>query len=176
MSATHPFFSIHRQGMIRAGVCTPVTTVGDPAANARAAIALAQQGDAQGADLLVFPELNVTSYAIDDLHLQEALLDRVEVELAGIVAASADMKPVLLVGAALRRNGRLYNTAVAIARGEDEVRPERHGLTRHDDIEPREADARREPAFLIIFAIIGQIGFGHDAQHRAACDDDGAVI
>jgi NAD+ synthase (glutamine-hydrolysing) len=117
MSETHPFFSIHRQGMIRAGVCTPVATVGDPAANARAAIALAQQGDVEGADLLVFPELNVTSYAIDDLHLQDALLDATEAGVAAIVEASASLKPVLLVGAALRRNGRVYNCALAIARG-----------------------------------------------------------
>jgi hypothetical protein len=45
------------------------------------------------------------------------LLDRVELELAKLVEASRDLKPVLLVGAALRRNGRLYNTAVVIARG-----------------------------------------------------------
>jgi NAD+ synthase (glutamine-hydrolysing) len=103
--------------MIRAGVCTPVTTVGDPTANAQAAIELAKAGDAQGADLLVFPELNVTSYAIDDLHLQDALLDATEAGIAAIVEASARLKPVLLIGAALRRNGRLYNCALAIARG-----------------------------------------------------------
>ncbi|WP_213980848.1 NAD(+) synthase [Sphingomonas sp. dw_22] len=117
MAETHPFFSIHRQGMIRAGVCTPMMTVADPAANARATIALAEQGDARGADLLVFPELNVTSYAIDDLHLQDAILDATEAGIAAIVEASAELKPVLLVGAALRRNGRVYNCALAIARG-----------------------------------------------------------
>jgi NAD+ synthase (glutamine-hydrolysing) len=117
MSQSHPFYSIHRQGMIRAGLCTPAVVVGDPAANARAAIALARQGDEQGADLLVYPELNVTSYAIDDLHLQDTICAATEAGLAAIVAASAELRPVLLVGAALRRNGRLYNCAVAIARG-----------------------------------------------------------
>jgi NAD+ synthase (glutamine-hydrolysing) len=117
MAKPHPFHSLHRHGMIRAGVCTPIATAGDPAANAAAAIALAQQGDAENADLLVFPELNVTSYAIDDLHLQDALLDATEAGIAAIVAASAGLKPVLLVGAALRRNGRIYNCALAIARG-----------------------------------------------------------
>jgi NAD+ synthase (glutamine-hydrolysing) len=92
-------------------------TVGDPAANAASTIALAQQGDAEGADLLVFPELNVTTYAIDDLHLQDAILDATEAGIAAIVEASAKLKPVLLVGAAIRRNGRLYNCALAIARG-----------------------------------------------------------
>lgn len=117
MADPHPFFALHRHGLIRAGVCTPVGTVADPATNARATIALAQEGDAAGADLLVFPELNVTSYAIDDLHLQDAILTATQTGIAAIAEASRTLKPVLLVGAALARNGRLYNCAVAIARG-----------------------------------------------------------
>jgi NAD+ synthase (glutamine-hydrolysing) len=115
--ATHPFHSIHHHRMIRAGACTPRASVGDPAANAAATIALAQGGHAAGADLLVFPELNVTSYAIDDLHLQDAIQRATDAALAEIVEASAELRPVLVVGAALVRNARLYNCAVVIARG-----------------------------------------------------------
>ncbi|CAN5229785.1 NAD(+) synthase [soil metagenome] len=115
--ATSPFRSIHRHQMIRAGACTPRASVGDPAANAAATIALAQAGDAERADLLVFPELGVTSYAIDDLHLQDALQRATHAALAEIVAASAALRPVLVVGAALQFNARLFNCAVVIARG-----------------------------------------------------------
>jgi NAD+ synthase (glutamine-hydrolysing) len=114
---TDRFFSIHAQGMVRVAAATPAASAGDVAANAASILDLAHKGDAEGADLIVYPELCLSSYAIDDLHLQEALLDRVEAELEKLVAASAKLKPVLLVGAALRRNGRLYNTAVVIARG-----------------------------------------------------------
>jgi NAD+ synthase (glutamine-hydrolysing) len=117
MAKTHPFLSIHSHGLIRVGACTPVATVGDPMANAEAAIALAQQGHKAHADLLVFPELNISSYAIDDLHLQDALQAATAEALAAVVAASAKLRPVLLIGAALPRNGRLYNCAVVIARG-----------------------------------------------------------
>ncbi len=113
----HRFHSIHAHGLIRVGACTPPATVGDPAANGRAAIDLARAGHDAGADLLVFPELNLSSYAIDDLHLQDALCDATEAALADVVEASATLKPVLLVGAALRRGGRLYNCAVVVARG-----------------------------------------------------------
>jgi len=109
--------SIHAHGLVRVAAATPAASAGDVAANAASILGLAKQADAEGADLVVYPELCLTSYAIDDLHLQEALLDRVEAELAKLVAASATLKPVLLVGAALRRNGRLYNTAVVVARG-----------------------------------------------------------
>lgn len=117
LAATHPFFALHRHGMIRTGVCTPIGTTGDPATNARATIALAREGDAEGADLLLFPELNVTSYAIDDLHLQDAILDATETAIAAIAEASTALKSILVVGAAVRRNGRIYNCGVAIARG-----------------------------------------------------------
>jgi NAD+ synthase (glutamine-hydrolysing) len=117
MAKAHPFRSIHSHELIRAGACTPRATAGDPMANAQATIALAQAGHKRHADLLVFPELNISSYAIDDLHLQDALQRATQEALATVIAASAKLRPVLLVGAALPRNGRLYNCAVAIARG-----------------------------------------------------------
>jgi NAD+ synthase (glutamine-hydrolysing) len=117
MTQSHPFHSIHSHGLIRVGACTPRATVGDAAVNAEAAIALAREGHDKGADLLVFPELNLTSYAIDDLHLQTAQQQASEAAVAAVVAASADLKPVLLLGAAIPRNGRLYNCCVVVARG-----------------------------------------------------------
>lgn len=117
MPGAVPFRSIHRHGFVRVGAGTPVASAGDVAANAAGILDLARKADAEGVDLLVLPELALSSYAIDDLHLQDAQLDRVEAELAAIVAASADLAPVLLVGAPIRRNGRLYNTAVVVSRG-----------------------------------------------------------
>ena len=114
---THPFFSHHRHGFVRVAAATPVASVGDTAANVRETIALARAADARGVDLLVFPELNLTSYAIDDLHLQTAQHHATEAAVAAVVEASVDLSPVLLVGAALPRNGRLYNCCVVVARG-----------------------------------------------------------
>src|SRR3546814_10469804 len=53
----------------------------------------------------------------DLLHAQAGLHEATRAALAAIVEASRDLKPVLLVGAALERNGRRYNCAVAIAHG-----------------------------------------------------------
>ncbi len=114
---THPFYAIHRHGLIRVAAATPRASVGDTGANAEATIALAREADAKGVDLVVFPELNLTSYAIDDLHLQTAQQRATMAAIATVVEASATLRPVLLVGAALVRNGRLYNCALAIARG-----------------------------------------------------------
>lgn len=118
MAKTHRFYSIHAHEMVRVGAATPLATVGDPAANAEATIALARQADGDAIDLLVFPELNVSSYAIDDLHLQAAEQIATDTAIGAIAAASAKLKTVLVVGAALPRGGRLYNCAVVIARGQ----------------------------------------------------------
>src|SRR3546814_531282 len=67
--------------------------------------------------LMVFPELGLSGYSIDDLLLQRALLDDVEARLLELVEASRALRPVMLVGAPLRREGRLYNCAIAVHRG-----------------------------------------------------------
>ncbi|MBN8848826.1 MULTISPECIES: NAD(+) synthase [unclassified Sphingomonas] len=111
------FRSIHAHRLLRVAAATPRASVGDAAANAQATIALAHSAHDQAVDLVVFPELNLTSYAIDDLHLQSAQQAATLAALEAVTEATRDLRPVLLVGAALARNGRLYNCAVAIARG-----------------------------------------------------------
>jgi NAD+ synthase (glutamine-hydrolysing) len=112
-----PFEAIHRHGFVRVAAATPIASVGDVALNVRATVDLARQADERGIDLVVFPELNVSSYAVDDLHLQEAFLDAVEDGIATIARETAGIAPVLCIGAPLRRNGRLYNCALVLSRG-----------------------------------------------------------
>jgi len=111
------FFSLHSQGFVRVAACTPRTAVADPAENAKATLELLREGEAQAVDLLLFPELGLSAYAIDDLLLQDALLDGVERAIAELVSASQALPSVFVVGAPIRRNQRLYNCGVAISRG-----------------------------------------------------------
>jgi len=112
-----PFHAIHSHGFVRVAACTPAVAVGDPGFNAAHTLTLAREGHDRGVDLMVFPELGLSAYAIDDLFLQDALLARVETEIGKIAAASKELAPVLVVGAPLQHNGALYNCAVAISRG-----------------------------------------------------------
>jgi NAD+ synthase (glutamine-hydrolysing) len=114
---TKPFHAIHSHGFVRVAACTPAVAVGDPGFNAAETLTLAKEGHARSVDLMLFPELGLSAYAIDDLFLQDALLSRVEAEIAGLVAASKKLAPVLIVGAPLQHGGALYNCAVVIARG-----------------------------------------------------------
>jgi len=119
MSAdTHPFFDLHTHGFVRIATSTPKVRTADVAYNADGIIAQAKMAHEQNVDLLLYPEMCLSSYALDDLHIQAALLDSVEARIEKIRAASEDLTPVLVIGAPLRRNGRIYNCAVVIAHGE----------------------------------------------------------
>lgn len=114
---SHPFYALHEHGFVRVATSTPQVRTADVAFNRDAILAEARRAHDAHVDLLVFPELCLSSYAIDDLHLQGAMIEAVEAAIADVIAASAALSPVLLVGAALVRKGRLYNCALVIAQG-----------------------------------------------------------
>ncbi|MDI3313984.1 MAG: NAD(+) synthase [Mycobacterium sp.] len=111
------FFSAYSHGFVRVAACTHHTTIGDPAANAESVLRIARECHDEGVALAVFPELTLSGYSIEDILLQDALLDAVEGALLDIVAGTADLLPVLVVGAPLRYRHRIYNTAAVIHRG-----------------------------------------------------------
>jgi NAD+ synthase (glutamine-hydrolysing) len=111
------FWSIYQHGFARVAACTGHTVIADPPANAEAVLRHARRCGEEGVAVAVFPELGLCGYSIEDLLLQDALLDEVETALAEVVAGSADLLPVLVVGAPLRHRNRVYNCAVVVHRG-----------------------------------------------------------
>ena len=117
MGEALPFESAYRHGFARVAACTIPLAIADPAANADAVLETARACDADAVAVAVFPELCLSGYAIDDLVMQDALLDGVVAAIERLVEASADLLPVLVVGAPLRHRSRLYNCAVVVHRG-----------------------------------------------------------
>jgi NAD+ synthase (glutamine-hydrolysing) len=111
------FFSPYRHQMLRLGTCVPQVAVADPGKNGDEAAALIDAGHKDGVGLLLFPELCLSAYAIEDLLFQDPLLDAVEAQIVRLVELSRERAPVIVVGAPLRWSGQLYNCAVAIHRG-----------------------------------------------------------
>ena len=111
------FYSAYGQGFFRVAACTHKTTLADPAANAESVLRIARACHDDSVGLAVFPELTLSGYSIEDILLQDTLLDAVEDALLDVVAASAELMPVLVIGAPLRYAHRIYNTAVVIHRG-----------------------------------------------------------
>jgi NAD+ synthase (glutamine-hydrolysing) len=117
MGKKAPFEAIHRHGFVRVSAASPTGSSGDVSFNVDQAVALAEEADKKGCDLVVYPELNISSYAVDDLFLQEAFLDAVEDGIARFRDSTAKLGPVFAIGAPLRRNGRLYNCALVVSKG-----------------------------------------------------------
>ena len=111
------FYSAYRHGFVRVAACTHRTVLADPAANAESVLRIARANHDDSVAVTIFPELTLSGYSIEDILLQDSLLDAVEDALLDIVAASADLFGVFVVGAPLRYLHRIYNTAVVIHRG-----------------------------------------------------------
>jgi len=111
------FRSLYGHGFARVAACTGPAHPAEPGRNVAEIVEAARDCHGQGAVLAVFPELGLSGYAIEDLFLQDALLDAVEAATAALVAASAAIRPLLVVGAPLRWRSRIYNGALAIQGG-----------------------------------------------------------
>ncbi|MGH6678626.1 MAG: NAD(+) synthase, partial [Bradyrhizobium sp.] len=111
------FRSIYRHGFARVAACTHRGRVAEPAANAAAILKMLAPLHERSVAVAVFPELALSAYAIDDLLLQESLLAGVAAAVEFLVEASKDLTPLIIVGAPLRHEARLYNCALAINRG-----------------------------------------------------------
>ncbi|GAA1982769.1 NAD(+) synthase [Isoptericola halotolerans] len=111
------FRNAYAHGFARVAACTVPVTVADPAANASVILAEARACHDDGVAVAVFPELSVSGYALDDLHLADTLLEAVADALEQIVEASADLRPLLVVGAPVEVDGRVLNCAVVIQGG-----------------------------------------------------------
>ena len=114
----HDFFDMHSHGFVRVATSTPKVRTADVEYNMRGILEEARRAHERNVDVVLYPELSLSSYALDDLVIQAGFLDTIEEAVMSIVQTSADLSPILVVGAPLRHNGRLYNCALVIGNGE----------------------------------------------------------
>ena len=111
------FDSIYSHGFARVAVAMPPVDVASPEFNANQTIELARRAAADDSVLVVFPELGLSAYSNEDLFLQDGLLDAVEAGLARVLDGSRELPLILVVGAPLRSECRLFNCAIVMCRG-----------------------------------------------------------
>jgi len=83
--------------------------VGDVSGNIRRIRDARAKAAADGAHLVVFPELTVSGYPPEDLVLKSAFLDAVEAAVEELAKDTADGGPALLVGAPWRVAGAAHS-------------------------------------------------------------------
>lgn len=92
-------------------------SVGDIAGNAAAMLAARERARGQGADLIVFPEMQLIGYPPEDLVLKPALIERAALELERLAAQTGDGGPAMLVGSVFVRDGSLHNGVALLDQG-----------------------------------------------------------
>lgn len=105
-------------GYLRVGAVTPRVTLSDVDKNADAVISAVKKAEEKGVNVLVFPELFLTGYTISDLFYQPILLDRVENAVEELRYFSETSETLFVVGAPIRKDGKIYNCAVVFFGGE----------------------------------------------------------
>ena len=91
--------------------------VGDIAGNAAAMLAARERSKAAGADLIVFPEMQLIGYPPEDLVLKPALIERAAAQLDTMAQATADGGPAMLVGSVFVVDGNLHNGVALLDQG-----------------------------------------------------------
>ena len=127
-----------KHGFIKVAAASPRVRVADTNTNAIEIINTCIEADELGVKLIVFPELCVTGASCCDIFLHKPLLDGAEEAVLLIAQETSGLDTVIVIGAPIRREGKVYNCAVAIYGGEIlGVSPKKHLSVRGDFCETR---------------------------------------
>jgi len=166
------FHSPYTHGFVRLAAAVPAVRVADPDHNAGATIDLARRAAREGAVLVVFPELGLSGYTLDDLVQQTALLDAVLHALERVRRASAEIDCLITVGAPLRFGDALYNCAIALHGGAIlGVVPKSYLPNYREFYEKRHYSAARQAAFREVELCGQRVPFGPDLLFDAPAID-----
>ncbi len=111
------FYNLYRHGFIRVAVCIPEVKVADTLFNAERTIMLAEEAAANNAIFALFPELGISAYSNEDLFHQDALLKSTVDALIAVADATKKLNVILVVGAPLQVDFRLFNCGIVLYRG-----------------------------------------------------------
>lgn len=170
------FHSIYNHGFIRASVCIPRVRVADPVFNVQQTLGLAQQASQLNSAVALFPELGISAYSNDDLFHQDVLLDATEAALAQLLDGSRDLNPVLLVGAPLRFEGKLFNCALVIYKGKIlGITPKMYLPNYREFYEKRQFTSGRHAVSREVLFLGQRVPFGSDLIFDAANVEDFSI-
>lgn len=105
-------------GFIKTAAVTPDIRVADCEFNTAKIIDCINTAVSKGVKLIAFPELCVTGYTCSDLFLQNRLIDSAFDSVKRIATSSRGLDIVIVVGAPVLTDGKLYNCGIVISDGD----------------------------------------------------------
>ncbi len=107
-----------KQGFVKVAAATPTIRVADVEHNKKEIMRLIDETVANGAKVVVFPELCVTGYTCGDLFSQDILLKKTEEAIKEIAVYTTGKDALIFVGLPLVVRNKLYNVAAVMQGGE----------------------------------------------------------
>jgi NAD+ synthase (glutamine-hydrolysing) len=102
---------------IKVASACPITKVGDVDFNLSNIIECTKEAEKNGAKLIVFPELSITSYTCSDLFLQSTLLNKSVEAIDKLLNDTKNLDILIAIGAPLLHKSTLYNAAYILFKG-----------------------------------------------------------
>lgn len=106
-----------KYGFVKVAAAIPHIEVADCNYNAEQIQQQMTLADAQGVEIICFPELSITGYTCQDLFSQQLLLEEAENALFKLVDYSRNLHITTLVGVPIATDGMLLNCAAVISGG-----------------------------------------------------------
>ena len=106
-----------KDGFVKVAAASPVIRVADTEYNAERIIDCINEADAQGVNVLVFPELCITGCSCRDLFTHDVLLSGARDALLRILEATVGTDMLIFVGLPIEVGPNVYSCAAAICSG-----------------------------------------------------------
>ena len=106
-----------KYGFTRTATAVPAITAGDCRKNAMEIVAIAKELSEKNTELILFPELCLTSSNCGDLFLQRAFIKECEQAIDDITQNTKNVNSIIVFGAPVSRNNALYNCAIVLHKG-----------------------------------------------------------
>ena len=104
-------------GFVKVAAAVPSVKVANPKYNVEQIESHIIQANNQGVEIIVFPELSLTSYSCGDLFFQQLLLDEAEMALISLMNFTRSMNIISIVGLPVPFRGGLLNCAAVLQKG-----------------------------------------------------------
>ena len=107
-----------KDGFLKIALAAPKIRVADPKYNASLCVDSAKEACKNGAKVLLFPELTLSSATAGDLFWQTGLVEKCEAALDFYISATAELDMISFIGLPVRYGAKLYDAMAAVCKGE----------------------------------------------------------
>ncbi|MDR2441740.1 MAG: NAD(+) synthase [Planctomycetaceae bacterium] len=104
-------------GFLKIAAAIPEVRVADCEFNGQQIEKMIFNAYSQGAKIICFPELSVTSYSCGDLFFQKKLIQAAEETVIGLLKATKNVPIIFIIGVPIEHNSKLYNCAIICFEG-----------------------------------------------------------